>query len=68
MEVSQPNLSQHLNLLKQQQIVDCYEDGKKRCYFLCCPEFIRGLFDLLENDFTARDPEKVKKIFLNKND
>ena len=31
----QPNLSQHLSILRKAGIVDFQEDGKRRCYFLC---------------------------------
>ncbi|MBI5189984.1 MAG: winged helix-turn-helix transcriptional regulator [Nitrospirae bacterium] len=35
--VGQSNVSQHLSLLRRAGLVDCYMDGKLRCYFLKDP-------------------------------
>ena len=51
LDVSQPNLSQHLRLLRRENLVDFVENGKKRCYYLCRPQFVTQLFKLLESDF-----------------
>ncbi|MDD3904490.1 MAG: metalloregulator ArsR/SmtB family transcription factor [Sphaerochaeta sp.] len=37
LQVSQPNISQHLAILRLHGIVEYEEDGKKRCYSLCNP-------------------------------
>ena len=37
LELRQPNISQHLSLLRQSGIVDYYVDGRLRCYFLVDP-------------------------------
>jgi len=42
-DVSQPNISQHLNILKFSGIVDFRQEGNLRCYFLKEPEKIRKL-------------------------
>ncbi|HDO36518.1 MAG TPA: ArsR family transcriptional regulator, partial [Nitrospirae bacterium] len=34
LEISQPNISQHLTLLRNHRIIDYYMDGRLRCYFL----------------------------------
>ena len=34
LDVSQPNLSQHLSILRKERIIDFKQDGKKRCYFI----------------------------------
>ncbi len=34
LEISQPNVSQHLSLLRRYGIIDYYNDGRLRCYFL----------------------------------
>ena len=47
LHVSQPNISQHLAILRSQRIVDYTEDGKRRCYFLCDPEIIIPLLSVL---------------------
>lgn len=41
--VTQPNISQHLNILKYSEIVDFHQRGNLRCYFLKDPGKIRNL-------------------------
>lgn len=43
LKASQPNISQHLNILKYANIVDFRQQGNLRCYFLKDPEKIRAL-------------------------
>lgn len=45
--VSQPNISQHLAILRREGIVGYTEDGKRRCYFLCDPDPIIALLAVL---------------------
>lgn len=47
LERPQPNISQHLAILKQADLITYTEQGKQRCYSLKQPELIRGLFALL---------------------
>jgi len=63
MDVSQPNLSQHLTLLRQEGMVDFCEDGKKRCYYLCRPDFIKELLAIFNQDY-----EFVSYDFIAKSD
>jgi DNA-binding transcriptional ArsR family regulator len=35
--ISQPNVSQHLSLLRAFRIIDFYQDGRLKCYFLVDP-------------------------------
>ncbi len=49
-EIRQPNISQHLMLLRHFGIVDYYMDGRLRCYFLVNP-LIPDLLDLLNKDY-----------------
>ncbi len=49
LRISQPNISQHLAILRKEGIVDYSEDGKRRCYFLCTPELVIPLFSFLES-------------------
>ena len=42
-DVSQPNISQHLNILKYADIVDFHQRGNLRCYFLKDPDQIKTL-------------------------
>jgi DNA-binding transcriptional ArsR family regulator len=50
LELRQPNISQHLSLLRQSGIVDYYVDGRLRCYFLVDP-LIPDLIELLKKDY-----------------
>ncbi len=47
LDVSQPNLSQHLAILKKAGLADCRIEGPKRCYFLCRPTLVMNLMSLL---------------------
>ena len=49
-KVSQPNVSQHLSLLRSNGIVDWRQEGKTRCYFLKNPRLIKRIFKVLEED------------------
>ena len=49
LEISQPNVSQHLSLLRRLGVVDYFVDGRLKCYYLVnsmIPDFI----DLLNKD------------------
>jgi len=48
LKISQANASQHLHILKSNDIVDCIRQGTTRCYFLKNPELIRNLLKLIE--------------------
>jgi DNA-binding transcriptional ArsR family regulator len=37
LDASQPNISQHLSVMRRSGLVDYYIDGKLRCYFLKDP-------------------------------
>ncbi|MDA8174031.1 MAG: metalloregulator ArsR/SmtB family transcription factor [Nitrospiraceae bacterium] len=37
LEISQPNVSQHLSVLRSLNIIDYYVDGRLRCYYLVNP-------------------------------
>ncbi|NCO67935.1 MAG: ArsR family transcriptional regulator [Nitrospirae bacterium CG_4_10_14_0_8_um_filter_41_23] len=50
LEISQPNISQHLSLLRNHRIIDYYIDGRLRCYFLVDP-IIPDLLEILKKDY-----------------
>ncbi len=50
LEISQPNISQHLSLLRNCRVIDYYIDGRLRCYFLVDP-IIPDLLELLKKDY-----------------
>ncbi len=47
LDISQPNVSQHLKLLRSHDIVDFFVDGRLKCYFLKEP-LIPDLLELLK--------------------
>lgn len=46
--VSQPNISQHLNILRFSGIVDFRQKGNLRCYFLKDPERLKQLIQFIK--------------------
>jgi ArsR family transcriptional regulator len=55
LEISQPNVSQHLSLLRRMGVVDYYMDGRLRCYFLVDP-IIPDFLKLLNTEYTEELP------------
>lgn len=55
LDISQPNISQHLSLLRNFGIIDYYIDGRLRCYFLVDP-IIPDLLELLKKDYPESIP------------
>lgn len=50
LEVSQPNLSQHLSALRRERVVDYYEEGNLRCYYITRPSLMTALCALIAKD------------------
>ena len=50
LKITQPNISQHLSLLRRQGVIDVYMDGRLRCYYLKDP-VIPDLLSLLKKDY-----------------
>lgn len=55
LSVPQPNLSQHLSILRREGLVGFTEDGKKRCYYLKNQDFMKALVDVLSRN-DEREP------------
>jgi ArsR family transcriptional regulator len=55
LEVSQPNISQHLALLRNYRVIDYYIDGRLKCYFLVDP-IIPDLLVLLKKNYREQLP------------
>ncbi len=55
LEISQPNVSQHLSLLRRYGIIDYYVDGRLKCYFLVDP-IIPDLLKVLNKSYPAQLP------------
>jgi DNA-binding transcriptional ArsR family regulator len=50
LELKQPNISQHLNILKMLDIVDYKQDGNKKCYYLRNPKLIKKLLNIMKEE------------------
>lgn len=46
LDVLQPNISQHLSVLRQEGLVNFSVDGKKRCYYLENPDLLQSLLKI----------------------
>ncbi|MEW5743843.1 MAG: metalloregulator ArsR/SmtB family transcription factor [Nitrospirota bacterium] len=55
LEISQPNISQHLSLLRRYGTIDYYVDGRLRCYFLRDP-IIPDIIEVLKKDYLEELP------------
>jgi ArsR family transcriptional regulator len=55
LDISQPNASQHLSLLRTNGIIDFFIDGRLKCYFLKEP-FIPELLELLKKEYNEDIP------------
>ena len=55
LDISQPNVSQHLKLLRSHQVVDYFVDGRLKCFFLKEP-LIPDLLDLLKKEYDEDIP------------
>ncbi len=58
LDIRQPNVSQHLGLLRMHGIIDYYMDGRLRCYFLKDP-FIPEMLGLLKKQYNEDFPAPV---------
>lgn len=50
LDISQPNVSQHLALLRRHGTIDYYMDGRLRCYFLKDP-IIPDILTIIKKDY-----------------
>ena len=55
LEISQPNISQHLSTLRHANIIDYFIDGRLRCYFLKNP-LIPDLLEVLKKEYQCDLP------------
>ena len=59
----QPNVSQHLSVLKRSGLVAFSREGAFRCYYLPRPAQVRAIFSLLGRDYPTASLAQVKKRF-----
>lgn len=52
--ISQPNLSKHLQILREAGLINCRARGTQHCYFICRPTLMGPLFGLLEQKHAYR--------------
>jgi len=55
LDISQPNVSQHLSLLRSSGAIDFFVDGRLKCYFLKEP-LIPDLIQLLKREYDEDIP------------
>ena len=63
LEARQPNVSQHLSVLKHSGLVAFSREGAFRCYYLPKPAQVRAIFRLLEKDYPTASLGKIRKKF-----
>jgi ArsR family transcriptional regulator len=49
-DISQPNLSQHLKILTDAGIINFRKTGTKKCFYISRPDFVNELFRLFANE------------------
>lgn len=61
--ISQSNVSQHLILLRRLGLIDFYEEGTSRCYYLTRPQLVADICAFIEKDYPVveRTKEEVKR-------
>ena len=58
LEISQPNVSQHLSILRRCGVIDYYVDGRLKCYFLKDP-IIPDIINVIKKDYVKELPAPV---------
>jgi len=55
LQASQPNISQHLGLLRRYGLIDYYNDGRLRCYYLVDP-IVPDVLKILKKQYKGSLP------------
>ena len=55
LDISQPNVSQHLSLLRRYGLIDYYMDGRLRCYFLRDP-MVLDIMKIIKKEYPEELP------------
>ena len=63
LKARQPNVSQHLLVLKHGGLVAFSREGAFRCYYLPKPAQVRAIFRLLEKDYPTVSLEEIRNKF-----
>ena len=59
--ISQPNISKHLQILKDAGIIDCRGNGVKHCYFICRPTVMGPLLTMFEQQHEYKPCSKPEQ-------
>ena len=52
--ISQPRLSQHINILKKANLIGMHINGPLRCYYVLRPTLVKGLMKLISKDHKVK--------------
>jgi|GEM_PF-2911176 len=63
LDIRQPNISQHLGILKNSGLVLSDRDGAYRCYYLRWPGFVQAVLEALGRSWPETDKEDVRGRF-----
>lgn len=63
LDVRQPNISQHLTILKNSGLVRADRDGSYRCYYLRWPGFVKAILDALGSSWPETEIDQVRSRF-----
>ena len=63
LDIRQPNISQHLTILKNSGIVASDRDGSYRCYYLRRPGLVKAVLETLNKDWPEAEIENVRGKF-----
>jgi len=58
LDIRQPNVSQHLTLMRRYGLIDFFVDGRLKCYFLVDP-LIPDILDVLQKSYPEELPAPV---------
>ncbi len=63
LDIRQPNISQHLMILKNSGIVGSDRDGSYRCYYIRKPDLMRAILDALSGTWPEAEIDDVRGKF-----
>ncbi len=63
LDVRQPNISQHLSVLKNAGLVASGREGSYMCYYLRKPGLVKTLFEAVEAEWPEEKMENVRNRF-----
>ena len=63
LDVRQPNISQHLTVLRNSGMVASKQEGSYRCYYLPRPGLVKAIFEAIGRDWPETAIEKVREQF-----